>query len=75
MPLVKGTKIAKGVGAIRVICQRHKHTTINAPFPSKRQLFPIESSGRMNCCYCNDEARYISIPENIRIIVEEPSYA
>lgn len=64
----KGAKHPKGIGYIRLVCLAHKHTTENGGVNSIRQFVEIETSGRLNCSYCNNAAAFVSIPENLKIV-------
>lgn len=77
MSMPKGTKLPRGIGKIRVLCKGHKMTTEaqNKINNSKRTFYPIESSSRMNCCYCDRAAEFISIPENVIVTEAESCYA
>jgi aspartate carbamoyltransferase regulatory subunit len=76
MPIKKGTKLPRGVGHIRLVCTSHKLTTEIQTYNSRRTFVEIStSSKRLNCCYCKEPARFISIPENVVLSEREFSYA
>jgi len=63
MSIKLGQKLPKSAGWIRLVCPKCMGSTKVSARNSHRTFIHTLGGERLNCCYCDGKARFISIPE------------